>query len=86
MKNNWLTLYGDTFLWLKDNAGLIYNAANKAKFIFPLSDKIEIICHQLLEINNLYTIELTEETIRDDEINQWIHSLISIQAGYLSIC
>lgn len=85
MKNNWLTLYGDTFLWLKDNTGLIYNAANKAKLIFHLSDKIEIICHQFLEINNLYTIELTEEAIRDDEINQWIHSLISIQAGYLSL-
>lgn len=84
MNKHWFTLYGDTFLWLKDNMGLVYNAKNKNRFLFPLSDKIEKICHQLLETDNLYTVELTDEAINDDEINQWTHSLIDIQAGYLS--
>ncbi|MDR1223231.1 MAG: TIGR04150 pseudo-rSAM protein [Tannerella sp.] len=85
MKKHWFTLHGDTFLWLKDNTGLVYNAENKTKLLFYLSDKIEKICHQLLKIDNLYTAELTDEAINDDEINQWINSLINIQAGYLSL-
>lgn len=85
MNKHWFTLYGDTFLWLKDNMGLVYNSGNKKRFLFPVSDKIEEICHQLLATENLYTVGLTDETINDDEINQWIHSLIDIQAGYLSL-
>jgi pseudo-rSAM protein len=85
MKKHWFTLHRDTFLWVKDNTGLVYNAENKTRFLFPLSDKIGKICHQLLKTNNLYTVELTDEAINDDEINQWINSLISIQAGYLSL-
>lgn len=84
MKKDWFTLYGDTFLWLKGNKGLVYNSANKEKILFSLSDRIQRICYQLLDINNLYTIELTNETINDAEVNKWINSLISIQAGYLS--
>lgn len=82
---HWFTLHGDTFLWLKDNIGLAYNADNKNRFQFPLSDKIEKICYQLLVTENLYTAELTDEELDDDEINRWIHSLINIQAGYLSL-
>lgn len=85
MNKHWFTLYGDTFLWLRNNKGLVYNAENKNRYLFLLSYKIEKICHQLLETENLYTVELTEEAIKDDEINQWIHSLINIQAGYLSL-
>ncbi|SEG23080.1 hypothetical protein [Parabacteroides chinchillae] len=85
MNKHWFTLYGDTFLWLKDNTGLVYNAGNKKRFLFPVSDKIKEICHQLLETENLYTVGLTDEAINDDEINQWIHSLIDMQAGYLSL-
>ena len=85
MNKHWLTLHGDTFLWLKGNTGLVYNAENKNRFLFPLSDKIEKICHQLLETENLYTVELTDEMINDDEIKQWFHSLIDIQAGYLTL-
>lgn len=85
MNKHWFTLHGDTFLWLKENTGLVYNAENKNRLIFPLSDKIEKICHQLLEIENLYTVELTDTDINDEEINQWMHSLMDIQAGYMSL-
>ena len=85
MNTHWLTLHEDVFLWLKGNLGFIYNAENKNKFLFNLSDKIGKICHQLLETENLYTVELTDEDINDEEIDQWIHSLMNIQAGYLSL-
>ena len=84
MNTHWFTLHEDSFLWLKGNIGLVYNAENRNRFLFNLSDKIGNICDQLLNIENLYTVELTDEEINDEEINQWIHSLINIQAGYLS--
>ena len=85
MENNWFTLNSDTFLWLKDSVGLVYNAENKRQFIFYVSDKIKKICLQLLEVDNLYTVGFSDELINDNEINQWINSLIAIQAGYLSL-
>lgn len=85
MNTHWFTLHEDTFLWLKGKIGLVYNAENKDRYIFNLSDKIEKICHQLLETENLYTAELTDEMINDEEISQWICSLVNIQAGYLSL-
>lgn len=85
MKKHWFTLREDTFLWLKGNMGLVYNAENKNRVYFNLSDKLEKICYQLLETENLYTVELTDEDINDEIIDQWIHSLINMQAGYLSL-
>ncbi|MCL3853736.1 TIGR04150 pseudo-rSAM protein [Parabacteroides sp. GYB001] len=85
MNTHWFTLHEDTFLWLKGNMGLVYNAENKNRLLFNLSDKIEKICHQLQEIENLYTVELTDDEISDNEINEWVHSLVNIQAGYLSL-
>lgn len=38
-----------------------------------------------MEIENLYTVELTDEDVNDEEISQWIHSLIDMRAGYLSL-
>jgi pseudo-rSAM protein len=85
MKKHWFTLHSDTFLWLKGSTGFFYNAENGEKNISPLTDKIENICHQLLKTANLYTTELTDEALNDDEVKRWIDSLINIQAGYLSL-
>jgi len=85
MKKNWFTLYGDTFLWINDDSGLVYNAGNNKRFHFHLSDKIVDICHQLIETTNLYSVELTDEAIKDSEINKWINSIESIQAGYRTL-
>jgi len=50
--------------------------------IFQLSKKIEKICNHLLIKENLYTTELSNKAINDNEISQWINELINIQAGY----
>lgn len=85
MKKHWLTLHGNTFLWIKRGRGFIYNTDNKKKLIFSLSDKIEKICVHLLKTENLYSIELPEEIIKDKEIHKWIDSILNIQAGTLSL-
>ena len=84
MKTHWFTLYTDTFFWLNDTFGLVYNTKNKKQFLFSLTNKLLDKSHQLLEIENLYSIELTDNDISDNELNQWIQSLINIEAGYLS--
>lgn len=84
MEKHWFTLNEDTFLWLKSNMGFAYNATNKKQVLFALTDSIEAICNQLLIPANLYTIELTGKDDQDKEINQWIQSLINIDAGYLT--
>lgn len=84
MRKNWFTLNADIFLWVKNHVGLAYNTGNKKRFLFPLSEGIKKVCHQLLKTENLYTTELTDEDMNDKEIQQWIHSLIEIRAGYLS--
>lgn len=84
MGKNWFTLHGDVFLWMKGSRGFIYSTKSKAKFLFPLSDKIERICLDLLEITNLYTVELTEDAASDNDVKRWIESVTSIQAGFLS--
>ena len=84
MKKNWLTLNTDTFLWLKGDLGLVYNATNKRRIFFALTDGIEAICHKLLITENLYTIELTDDSINDKGVNKWVQSLIDIDAGYLT--
>ena len=85
MKKNWFTLDEDSFLWLKCNRGLVYNAKNNKKVFFEMSKSIEKICEQLLKTENLYTAELTDDVFKNIEANQWINSLISINAGYLSL-
>lgn len=84
MKNDWFTLCGDTFLWLNDKTGLVYNAENGKKLIFAISEGIKKICTHLLDINNLYTIELSDDIIADNEIIEWINSVVNIQAGFIS--
>lgn len=84
MSTHWFTLHEDTFLWLKGNKGLVYNAENKNRLLFSLSDKIREICLQLLNTENLYSVSLTTEEVKDEDINQWIHSLMDMQAGYLT--
>ena len=85
MDKYWLTLYGNTFLWIKERLGLIYNSENKKRFRFSLSDKIESICQKLLITENLYTVELANEDVSDKTVYPWIQSIINIQAGYLSL-
>ena len=56
-----------------------------AQFVFEVSADIQAICKQLLILEELYTVEITEEYNSSGEIKQWIDKLIEIQAGYLSI-
>lgn len=86
MKKYWLNLSGDTFLWVKKNKGLIYNTENGKTILFDNAPEIHAITSKLNIIDNLYCIEIDESHLKNKIINDWIQSVISINAGQLTIC
>jgi pseudo-rSAM protein len=82
MKKYWFTLTPDTFLWVKQGSGLMYNAFNQRQFGFQLTETIERLCNQLLIAENLYTVDLTAEESEHPEIKSWIHHITTIEAGF----
>jgi hypothetical protein len=55
--NNNLTLFPDTFLWLKGERGLLYNAKTHSSDEFHASQSVKALCEQLLDYDNLYSIK-----------------------------
>ena len=54
MKKYWLTLSQDTFLWLKEKEGCVYNTITHRAFSFEKTDVLIPIVDTLLQIQNLY--------------------------------
>ena len=83
MKKYRLILSGDTFLWIKNNEGLIYQSKKYQTFTFTLSEKLQEICCHLLVLEHLYTIELTEEELNNPNVRYFVDNLLAIDAGRL---
>jgi len=83
MKNVRLVLNQDTFLWIKNKEGLVYQSKNYQAFTFTLSDSLFEICSYLLEIEHLYTVILSEELLSDTSVRYFVDQLIIIDAGKL---
>ena len=83
MKKYNLILNQQTFLWVKNNEGLIYNSENFRRFVFTQSDKLTKICQHLLNIDNLYTVDLSEEELKNEDISFFTDHIVSINAGRL---
>lgn len=79
----WFTLYPDTFLWIKENVGFIYNANNYSKIRFLNEGQVAEITKLLLDITNLYCVEVTECLLEDEDVNAWIHKIIRFGCGSL---
>jgi len=86
MEKYWITLFPETFLWLKNDDGFIYNSKNFLSFHFKLDSYVRIkeICVELLITDNLYTASLRNSDIECDKVKKWINSVIGIHAGYLT--
>lgn len=83
MKNYWLTFNPDTFIWLQNNCGLIYNCMNNKSLRFNTNAQIERICKKLLEPESLYSIEISED-ILVPLTKLWIENIISNKLASLS--
>ena len=83
MKKYRLVLSEDTFLWVKNKEGLAYQSKNYKALVFPLSEKLCEICRHLLVLENLYTVELTEEELSNCDVRHFVDQILEIDAGRL---
>ena len=83
MKKYRLVLSGDTFLWIKNNEGLVYQSKSYRSFVFSLSEKLSEICRHLLILEHLYSVELTEEVISNSDVHHFVNNLLEIGAARL---
>ena len=83
MKKYRLVLSEDTFLWVKNKEGLVYQSKKCQTFIFTLSEKLQEICCHLLVLEHLYTVELTEDELNNPDVRYFVDNLLAIDAGRL---
>lgn len=84
MKEFWLTINPNTFIWLKNGKGIVYNSDNYKSFVFHNSDPINDIYSKLMDIDNLYTVVLDAALLDDKDILNFVENIVTIQAGFLT--
>ena len=85
MKQYWLILYPDTFLWTKNEKGLLYNTVTFAKLPFENKGELAKITETLLEIDNLYRATLSDTLLEIEEVKAWVDQVIATNSGALVI-
>lgn len=83
MKKYWLVLSPDTFMWLKGEEGLLYHAVSHAQVSFKNVGAVQLLAESINDIDNLYRVELTEETLQQPEVNEWIRQVVDKECGKL---
>lgn len=78
-----LTLYPDTFLWMKRNRILLYNAKFYTFADFTVTDVLCALCGQLCDYDNLYSILVDTET-SDAGIRNFLSTVVTRNLGMLS--
>ncbi|MCG8308458.1 MAG: TIGR04150 pseudo-rSAM protein [Cytophagales bacterium] len=83
MKKFWLVLFPDTFLWIKNGQGIIYNSINFRHFTFCCSDDIKKLCDTIVDLDSLYSVEITDSLLCNKQVRQWVDAVTSMDAGVL---
>ena len=83
MKEYWFTVYPHCFLWLKGEEGLVYNTKNYAKVRFCREGLLAEKTGQLVVMENLYCIRLTEEELADEKLNGWVQNMVAQECSAL---
>jgi pseudo-rSAM protein len=83
MKRYWLTLFPETFLWVKDGRVLIYNTKTRKPAAVVSSPATESLCKALLFPDNLYTIELDQNQLSESMVSKFIEQIQVARAGIL---
>lgn len=83
MKEYYLTLNKDTFIWVKNTSGIVYNSTNFRCFTFKRTPAIDDIYNTLTKIENLYCATITEMVLNDSDVTIFIDNIKIIEAGSL---
>lgn len=81
MKNYWLTLHKDTFLWIKGEDGCVYNTVNRKLLRFRNEGVLQPFVADLLQVDNLYKTRISEEYLLSGEVRKWVDDLLSIECA-----
>ena len=74
----------NSFLWISNDKGLVYNTENGKHLSFVNSKKLAPLTERLNKIDNLYCIDIDDSLLYDVEIYTWIKDMIAIKAGNLT--
>lgn len=84
MKKYCLVLHQNTFLWTKGDVGLVYSTSEKHLcFQFRNVGVLKRVTEDLLQIQNLYRVSITEEELNDKDVKEWIGQILSSSSGEL---
>jgi pseudo-rSAM protein len=77
------TLYPDTFLWINETEGVMYNAKEHTYLSFDIHGLIKKYCLMLNELRNLYTIDVSPEDWEDTDLRSWMLDTVENKMGCL---
>ena len=83
MKEYWFAVYSHCFLWLKGKEVLVYNTKSYTKILFCNEGLLAKKAGQLVVMENLYCIRLTEEELADEKLNEWVQNMVAQECGAL---
>lgn len=83
MKQFWLIINKDTFIWTQGEKGVIYNTGKGIAERFLNTGTLEGIITELKVMENLYRILLTEEQLADKDIHAFVEKLLATHSAVL---
>ncbi|WP_080903082.1 TIGR04150 pseudo-rSAM protein [Parabacteroides sp. Marseille-P3160] len=83
MKKYWLSIFQDVFIWQTKDTILVYNCKNKQSFSGPNRLVLKEYIDDLSNLDNLYTVDIEEEQLKELNLKNWIDKLVSTHSGEL---
>lgn len=84
MKKYWLYIEPYTQIFVKDNVAVIYNSLSRKGWkLIILSKKVKKIINQLIDLKNMYCIELGDSDLSDNPLSEFISKLRESFSGEL---
>jgi len=81
MKRYFLYLQSYTFLWIQNDTILIYNSQSGKSIRISNNSSLNPIVNKLLDIKNMYCIELSYDDVNNKDINYFIQKVDASNSG-----
>ncbi len=81
MKKYWIYLKPFCFVWKKGGIVLLYNSLSGKGKEIKSNNTIDWLIDQLLDLNNLYCIEVTEDHLHNNELSSFISEIKDSDMG-----
>lgn len=75
MKKYWLFIESYIFFWANESNALFYNTLSGKSSFFHITPIVKEIINQLIDKDNFYCTEITEQQLIQKEISSFINQL-----------